>query len=133
MSSLADVLYPLPALRRTPIAVIGWWESRRLLYNKIVGSAGLVTLAGVTLLMPRVFDGWMTLVPVLAYGVLANICYSFGWAAELVARAVWGSRAPDLGPLLFREGLIFSVGLTLFPLVLTLLFQMMRLVLLIVG
>ena len=40
-----------------------------------------------------------------------------GWTAELVARAVWGpGGGARHGPLLFREGLIFSVGLTLFPL-----------------
>jgi hypothetical protein len=55
----------------------------------------------------------------LLYAVMANVCYSLGWVVELLARRLWGRSAPDLGPLLFREGLIFSVGLTLMPLGLT--------------
>ncbi len=40
---------------------------------------------------------------------------------ELIERAmtlVWGRSAPDAGPLLFRQGLVFSVGLTLLPTIL---------------
>ena len=40
---------------------------------------------------------------------------SFGWLAELLARAAWGTRAPNMGPLLYRQGFIFSIGLTLLP------------------
>jgi hypothetical protein len=32
-------------------------------------------------------------------------------------RLVWKERAPLAGPLLFRQGVIFSVGVTLLPLV----------------
>jgi hypothetical protein len=41
---------------------------------------------------------------------------------------MWGRSAPDLGPLLFRQGLIFSVGLTLFPLLLSVFLWMARMV-----
>src|ERR671916_397853 len=100
MSRLVDTLYPAPDLRRTPLSLLVWWESRRLAYNRAVGSAGLVTLAGFVLLAV-----------VVIYGILANVCYSAGWLVELLARRVWGREAPYLGPWLFREGLIFSVGL----------------------
>lgn len=125
MSQLVDVLYPLPDLRRTPLSSLRWWESRRLFFNKVVGSAGLVTLAGVsflTLLPPGTMGGIEPLgmvVGAMVYGIAANVCYTMGWMAELVARAVWGRQAPDMGPLLFRQGLIFSVGLTLLPLLVT--------------
>lgn len=123
MSSLVEVLYPVSDLRRTPLTTIRWWESRRMVFNKAVGSAGVVTLAGLSVLaalppyssplpLPLMVMGAMV------YGVLANGCYTLGWMAELVARRVWGRSTPDLGPLLFRQGLIFSVGLTLFPLLL---------------
>lgn len=124
MSSLVETLYPLPDLRRTPWSLLRWWESRRLKFNLIVGSAGLVTLSAfglASLVLP-----WVSLppspAPLLAvislYGLLANGCYTLGWLTELAARAVWGGRAPHMGPLLFREGLIFSVGLTLLPVLL---------------
>lgn len=123
MSSLVNVLYPVPDLRRTPLSTLRWWESRRLVFNKAVGAAGLVTLAGMSLLFalppyssPVPFPE--VLGPVAIYAIMANVCYTLGWQVELVARRVWGRSAPDLGPLLFRQGLIFSVGLTLLPLLL---------------
>jgi hypothetical protein len=138
MSQLVEALYPLPDLRRTPLSSLRWWESRRLFFNKVVGATGLVTLAGVSvisLLPPHPVP--FSLLPVLAgsvvYGVLANGCYSAGWLLEMAARKLWGRQAPDLGPLLFRQGLIFSVGLTLFPLLIASLLWVARIVVGIFG
>src|SRR6202008_3232868 len=109
MSQLVEALYPLPDFRRTPLSTLRWWESRRLVFNKAVGASGLVTLAGVSVLflLPPGTLGEFSLLPMIAGSVVCGV--------EIVARAVWGGRAPDLGPILFRQGLIFSVGLTLFP------------------
>ena len=134
MSQLVEVLYPLPDIRRTPLSLLRWWESRRLTFNKAVGTAGLVTLAGfsVMALLPpnpmRVSDLPALLVGAAVYGVLANGCYSLGWLAEMAAQRLWGRRAPDIGPLLFRQGLIFSVGLTLLPLLLAVFIWVVRVV-----
>ena len=120
MSALVEMLYPAPVARRTPVAIIGWWESRRWMYNRVVGCAGLFTMGVVGLFSllpggppPMPFEA-MFVAP-LVYGIAANLCYTSGWAIELFAKAVWGHRAPHVGPLLFREGLLFSVGLTLLP------------------
>ena len=134
MSQLVEVLYPLPDIRRTPLSLLRWWESRRLTFNKAVGTAGLVTLAGfsVMALLPpnpmRVSDLPALLVGAAVYGVLANGCYSLGWLAEMAAQRLWGRRAPDIGPLLFRQGLIFPVGLTLLPLLLAVFIWVVRVV-----
>ena len=61
--------------------------------------------------VPFMFD-WRV---ILAYGLMANVCYTFGWAAESVAQRLWGDRLSPIGPALFRQGLAFSVGLTLLP------------------
>jgi hypothetical protein len=129
MSNLVDILYPLPDLRRTPVSLFRWWESRRFFYNKVVGATGLFTLAGVFVLAPD-RAGLMpgAAYVVLTYGIMANVCYSLGWLTEVLARWAWGRQAPDMGPMLFRQGLIFSVGLTLFPLALVILFQVLRVV-----
>ena len=124
MSSLVEVLYPLPDYRRTPLSTVRWWESRRMVFNKAVGTAGLVTLAGVSLFaaLPPFSSALtlpMMLMAAVVYGTAANVCYTLGWVTELLARRAWGRSAPDMGPLLFRQGLIFSVGLTLFPLLLS--------------
>ena len=138
MSQLVEALYPLPDFRRTPLSSLRWWESRRLFFNKVVGATGLVTLAGVSLLSmlpphPVPFGIGDALIGAAIYGVLANGCYSFGWLLDVIAQRVWGRKAPDLGPLLFRQGLIFSVGLTLFPLLLASIFWVIRTVVTIFG
>jgi hypothetical protein len=115
------VLFPNPPLVRTPLRLFRWWESRRLTYNAVVGGAGLVTTGIIVVLfhLPGPFRGapiaW-GLIPV--YGVIANVLYSFGWAIESVVQRWLGRDTYGLGPALFRHGLVFSVGLTLFPAVL---------------
>lgn len=115
---IGDVLFPLPAHRRTTMGILTWWESRRLVYNVIVGSTGLVSLAimGLIALIPPGIPG---IVPpwqlILAYGALANVCFTFGPAIEIALQQVWSGRVHPVGPVLFRQGLSFSVGLTLLP------------------
>lgn len=116
---LGDVLFPTADYRRTTISLLTWWESRRLLFNAAVGATGVVTLLVVSAIawippgLPMPLD-WR---PVVAYGLLANVCYTFGWAIEATAQRMWGDRCPKFGPALFRQGLAFSVGLTLLPIV----------------
>ena len=132
MSAFVHFFYPLPAPRRTAGAVILWWESRRLPFNLIVGAAGCATIALTTLLLalPGNFPGpppLFLLAGSLVYGFLANVCYSLGPLTELLMYRLWGPDAPRAGPVLFRQGLIFSVGLTLFPVVLVGLLSVVRL------
>lgn len=131
MSSLVETLYPLPDLRRTPLSMLRWWESRRLQYNLIVGSAGLVTLSvfsAASVLLPWANFGppGAVLTAVAIYALLANGCYTLGWFIEVAARIVWGAQAPRMGPLLYREGLIFSVGVTLLPILVMTLATLLR-------
>jgi len=121
-TALAKLFFRSPYMQcRTPSDVIGWWETRRLPYNLVVGAAGAVTLTGVHLLaaLPPHAQP-IPLLPSLAvaaaYGVMANICYSVGWLAELMVRKHGGESLEPVGPAMFRYGFAFSVGLTLFPL-----------------
>jgi len=125
MSSFVDFFYPLPARRRTAGAVFQWWEARRVAYNLIVGATGCATIVGTTLILaiPGNFGGGRPPIALLlggavVYGFLANLCYFLGPLTELTMYRLWGDDAPRAGPVLFRQGLIFSVGLTLFPVVL---------------
>lgn len=96
--------------------IIRWWEERRLLYNIYVGSIGfltwwLVMIAGSAAVKPGVdFEEPLAMIfgPVL-YGIMANICYTFGWILDI--SAFHGS--PRKG--LFRAGFIFSLVLTALP------------------
>lgn len=117
MPALTSVLFPQPSLRRSPAAIIGWWESRRFTYNVIVGVAGLLTLAVThSVFFPARFLATpMPWIVTLIYGVCANVCYSFGAPLELALERWLKRETYGVGPALFRHGLVYSVGLTLFP------------------
>ena len=114
-----------PTLVRSPLNVVQWWERRRFSYNVIVGLTGLATLVYVNglelllghgMLIPRPGpDGPQQVWAIVAYGVLANVCYTGGWIIENLAERWLKRPAYGLGPALFRHGLVFSVGLTLLP------------------
>jgi len=106
--ALVRLLYPTHAERRTG-AIIKWWEKRRLPYNLIVGASGLVTL-GLHALVYGLQGG--TLVAVGAVAVMANVAYTLGSIVEVTANRLWGRQVLPVGPLLFRQGVLFSVGLT---------------------
>ncbi len=107
--ALVQLLYPAPAERRTG-AIIRWWEKRRLPYNLIVGAGGLMTLGLHTLVHSIPGE---TVEAIVAVGVMANVAYTLGSIVEVTVNHVWGRKVLPLGPMLFREGLLFSVGLTL--------------------
>lgn len=118
MSALVRLLYPVPASSRSAGAVIGWWERRRLRFNLVVGGTGLFSIGVVNLILalpPNPEFAGLPLGPALVFGLLANVCYTAGWAIELSFNAWWRKDPPAIGPVLFRQGLIFSVGLALLP------------------
>jgi len=116
-SQLVEALFPAPAYRRTPLGLLGWWESRRLVYNGIVGVSGVASLAIVETFawLPPGPHHYLPLAAVLVFGVAANVCYTLGWVVESAMERLWDRDAPLIGPALFRQGVAFSVGLTLLP------------------
>ncbi len=114
-------------LLRDPAAVIGWWERRRFFYNTILSAVGIVTcllmiscgaisepLMGEQIGIPDP----PILVPlgIIAYGIIANVCYTGGWMAELMlARFRPEIRTDIFGLRAFRLGVRFSIGLTISP------------------
>lgn len=118
MSVLTRLLFPAPAEVRSTGAILRWWESRRLTFNVIVGATGVVTLGAMKLiaLTPPLSMNLPVFWPgIVAYGVFANLFYSLGFATEAAMQRAWHEETPRVGPALFRQGLVFSVGLTLFP------------------
>jgi hypothetical protein len=120
-SIVSEVLFPLPAIRRTPIGILMWWESRRLIYNVIVGATGLISLGvigAISMIPPGLGPKPLPpLIAILAYGALANICYTAGPTVEIALQSLWKDKVLPVGPALFRQGIAFSVGLTLLPIV----------------
>jgi hypothetical protein len=115
------LLFPAPAEVRNTAAIFRWWESRRLTYNVIVGGTGLVTLTmmkAIAMLPPLSMDIPVFWPGIIAYGIFANLFYSLGFVTEAAMQRAWHEDTPRVGPALFRQGLTFSVGLTLFPIAL---------------
>ena len=48
----------------------------------------------------------------MAVGVFANVAYTLGSIIEVTVNNVWGKKVLPVGPMLFRQGVLFSVGLT---------------------
>jgi hypothetical protein len=118
-TALTRLLFPLPALRRSAFDIVLWWESRRMIFNTVVGATGLVTLASMFVVerlahLPLILP-WQV---VVLYGICANVAYSAGAALEVLSVKLWKEEIAPVGPTLFRYGLVFSVGLTLFPIAL---------------
>jgi hypothetical protein len=105
--------------------MIDWWESRRIPFNLIVGAAGVLTCIIVSVVgvgSSILFDKDIAPDPplfaifgVVIYGIMANICYTGGWIAELVVRRIWPYEADRFATLSFSTGLAFSLLLTLAP------------------
>ena len=124
----------LPLFRRdvsitSTRAAIGWWETRRIPYNLIVGSAGILTCIAIAIVGmgsyiffnsdfglpdPPLF----AIFGVILYGILANVCFTGGWVAELIVQRIWPEEANRFATTSFSLGLILSVLLTLTPAIL---------------
>ncbi len=112
---LGDLLYPEPADRRVG-AIVRWWEARRLPYNLVVAGSGVLSLGVIGLfqsLPPHAPGFGFSLFPLVVYGLLANLCFGLGPSVEIAVEKLSGGRILPTGPLLFRAGLTFAVGLTL--------------------
>jgi hypothetical protein len=96
--------------------IIHWWKARRLPFNIVVGLVGavpwiLVMTAGSAAVMPgEDFEDPLVMIfgpPI--YGVLANVCFTFGWIVDTIFYR-GGPRTR-----LFKAGFIFSIVLTALP------------------
>jgi hypothetical protein len=124
LSKIADYINRLTAIGagpRTTRDVIVWWEKRRLAFNFVVGVSGLVSLAiAVTFLaLPphvSVTSFWGYPIPAsgvfaaaVFFGIVANLCYTLGWATELGLRKFSPAAASRLASLVIKVGFTFSV------------------------
>ena len=66
--------------------------------------------------------------PVGVFGMMANVCYLLGPTIEILIHKLWGRTVLPPGPALYRMGLTFSVGLALFPALITTIVWVIRIV-----
>jgi hypothetical protein len=106
--------------------VIGWWESRRIPFNLIVGSAGILSCLSMGVIgLARFFliggdadfpaPTGFALFGIIVYAIGANLCFTAGWIVELGIRWFSPEEADRFASLSFSTGLVFSVLLTLTP------------------
>jgi hypothetical protein len=103
----------------TTAQVIRWWELRRLLYNALLLVVGAAAIAGMEWLRTKAIplgenavEPMILVLGVLAYGLMADLCYTLGWVVELRSRKTDPVTARQRGQCMFRAGLLFSCVLT---------------------
>jgi hypothetical protein len=121
-SLLCERSAPMVSARQT----IGWWEARRVPFNLIVGCAGVVSIAVVTIVglgASFLFNSDLGLPDpplfaifgVILYALLVNICYTGGWMVELMIRTAWPDQADRFATLSLALGLLLTILVTLLP------------------
>ena len=142
--ALAQKLLALPLFtRREEIKskpeIIKWWELRRIPFNIIIGITGIVTcavIAAVSTIASNTFGEPLGLpnppivaiLGIIAYGIAANVCFTFGWLIEILVRPTWQNREGAFAQISFSLGLLFSVIVTLLPAILFLIVLAIRLI-----
>ncbi len=106
--------------------IILWWEARRLFFNFVVGAIGLVAVVlmfGCGLISQQILGEpvgipdppGLAIVAIIVYGIMANVCYTGGWVAELIIRSAWQQDTQNFSEKAFTLGLVFSSVLTCVP------------------
>jgi hypothetical protein len=143
--ALVNRLLALPLFtRREDITsaadIIKWWELRRIPYNIAVGTTGIFTCATIFVIAAiasRRFGEPLglsnspifELLGVVAYAIVANVCFTGGWFVEIIVRNIWREKAGAFAEIAFSLGLVFSILLTLVPAVVLVLIFLLRLLL----
>jgi hypothetical protein len=104
----------------SPKGVFAWWEIRRLPFNLIVGTYGILCLviffAAITTsghLQPG--EDAVEPLALLAAPVVVNVLYTLGWIVEVTARSFEPGLSRRFGPLLLELGLGLGLFLSTVP------------------
>ena len=110
-SLLCERTAPVVSARQT----IGWWEARRVPFNLIVGCAGVVSIAVVSIVGLGAYflfnselglpdPPLFAIFGVILYALVVNICYTGGWIVELVIRIAWPEQTDRFATLSLAPG-----------------------------
>jgi hypothetical protein len=94
--------------------VVVWWEIRRIPYDLALLAVGLVSVFAIEWIGGRLVpvgedfvEPLILLFGVIAYAILANVCYSLGWITELIWKPGGTSERLAIRARLFRNGFCF--------------------------
>jgi hypothetical protein len=120
MKNFPTWFFHAPATLGSPLAIIKWWEVRRIPYNILIGVYGIISLMlfyffirssgklepGEDAVEPTAF---------IAAAIAVNLVYTAGWLVELTLRYVFEVRSTRTGPCLLKAGVIVSFVVASLP------------------
>jgi hypothetical protein len=112
----------LAELPMTNWEIIRWWEIRRIPYNVLLFIIGIAAIFAMEGLMGRVIplgedavEPFALALGSIAFGIIVNLCYTFGWVIELRRTRIDSVSARRRGERMFLTGLWFSCLLASAP------------------
>jgi hypothetical protein len=104
----------------SPTEVIAWWECRRLAFNLIVGTYGVVCLLVffVAITTSGHLQPWedaLSPLALFAAPIVVNVLYTLGWIVALTYRSIEPDVSRHFGPRLLKVGLGLGLLLSTVP------------------
>ncbi len=120
MQNFTAWLFSSPTGQDSPGAIFVWWEQRRVSFNLIIGTYGIVCLlvffVAITTsnhLPPG--DDTVEPLALMAAPLIINLLYTLGWIAEMTCRSIEPRVSPQFGPRLLKLGLGLGLFLSTLP------------------
>jgi hypothetical protein len=105
-----------------PYDAVIWWEIRRIPFNAILLVTGICSFAviefiGASLVKPGedVVEPLVAIFGGIFYVIMANLCYTLGWATELLWSGGDTRVTEAARPIIYRRGLLLSIAITAAP------------------
>ena len=99
--------------------VLLWWELRRVIYNVFLVLSGILSLFILSLIIQDLGSFFspplFLFIGIIAFVVVANICYTAGWIFQLITIKSNNKFINKIKPKLFVIGLLFSFVIVLMP------------------
>ena len=120
MKNLPTWFFRAPTTLGSPLAIIKWWEARRVPYNILIGVYGVISLTLFYFFIQssgKLEPGEDAVEPIafIAAPIAINLAYTAGWFVELILRYVFAVRSTKTGPCLLKAGVIFSLVVASLP------------------
>jgi hypothetical protein len=109
-------LFNVPPNPRSFGNVLAWWEIRRFIYNGVLATAGITSLAISAIYVKGWFDFISPpLFPAFFYFFGGNLCYTGGWIIELISKNLFGKDTRRFAALALKLGIAFSIFVAFTP------------------
>jgi hypothetical protein len=115
-----DWLFTNPRDSASTKAIVSWWEVRRLPFNLIIGTYGILCL--VLFFATITTSGYLQTgedavepLALMMAPIIVNVLYTLGWIVEAIYRRIEPDVSPGFGPRLFKLGLGLGVFFSTLP------------------